>query len=319
MSGQQNDVTPAEDVESVARSIEEIGIVDTHMHLCDLTRLYYSWLQDVPLPHNPAGDTSGIAYKSYSLSDFLADAKPVKVSKIVHIECGLPDGDRLIETDWLQGLADSGVIPMAIVAGATLEHPRVEWLLAAHADRKNVRGVRQIINWHKDPKKTYTPRNLLDSTKWHKGFGLLQKYGLNFDLQLYPRQMERAARLAERHPATEIIVNHAGMPTDRDQPGIRVWERGTKALAKCKNVSIKISGFGGVDPNWSAESIRHFVLHLIDAFGPDRVMFASNFPVDRVHGAYARHFAAFDQATAGFSQADRVKMFRSNAERIYRF
>ena len=298
--------------------VAELGIVDPHMHMWDIDRLYYNWLQDVPLPNNPAGDMSGIAYKSYSLSDYLQDAAPVKVAKIVHVECGLPDKDRLDETDWLQGIADTGRIPMAIVAGASLEAPRVEWLLAAHADRRNVRGVRQIINRHKDASKTYTARNLLDNAKWRKGFGLLAKYGLSFDLQLYPSQMDKAAKLAERHPATPLIINHGGMPTDRDPSGIRQWQRGMARLARCENISVKISGFGGVDPQWSVHRIRPFIFDIIDRFGAGRVMFASNFPVDRVHGAFSTHFRAFDEITASFSDDERQGMFRANAERIYR-
>jgi len=86
-------------------------IVDPHMHLWDLERHYYAWLQDKPLPNNPAGDMTPIAYKSYRLDDYLADAKGWNVVEVVHVECGLPPKDQLSETDWLQSIADQrGVI-----------------------------------------------------------------------------------------------------------------------------------------------------------------------------------------------------------------
>ncbi|GGL35028.1 amidohydrolase family protein [Caulobacter rhizosphaerae] len=293
-------------------------IVDPHMHLWDLDRHYYGWLQDEPLPHNPAGDTSGIAYRSYGLDDYLAETRGWNVIQTVHVECGLPPKDQLSETDWLQEIAERRGFPQAIVAGACLELPDVEPLLEAHAARSNVRGVRQIVNWHTNPLKTYTRRDLLKNPAWRAGFGLLAKHGLSFDLQLYPAQMFDAARLAADHPDTPIIVNHAGMPTDRDAAGLAVWATGMDALAAAPNVSVKISNFGGVDRNWSATGIETYVHQLLDYFGVERVMFASNFPVDRVHGAFGKHFAAFDYASRGLNAGERQAVFADNAARIYR-
>ncbi|CAN5428823.1 amidohydrolase [soil metagenome] len=293
-------------------------IVDPHMHLWDLSRHYYGWLQDDPLPHNPAGDISGIAGRSYGLDDYLADSFGWNVGKTVHIECGLPPNDQLSETDWLQSLADTRGYPQGVVAGAVLDSPGVEALLAAQAARPNVRGIRQIINWHADPLKTYTARNLLDDPSWVAGFGLLARHGLSFDLQCYPGQAPKAAALAARHPDTPIILNHAGMPTDRDEVGLAAWSAGMAMLAAQPQVSVKISGFGGSDPTWNVDTIRPFVLTLIDLFGVDRCMFASNFPVDRVHGPFGRHFAAFDRITKDFSDTERALLFGGVAERIYR-
>ncbi|MEH0194203.1 amidohydrolase family protein [Caulobacter sp. CCNWLY153] len=293
-------------------------IVDPHMHLWDLDRHYYAWLQDRPLPHNPAGDTSGIAFKSFGLDDYLAETRGWNVVQTVHVECGLPPKDQLSETDWLQSIADRRGFPHGIVAGACLERADVEPLLEAHAARRNVRGVRQIVNWHPDPLKTYVARDLLQDPAWRRGFGLLARHGLSFDLQLYPTQMFRAAKLAADHPHTPIIVNHAGMPTDRDEAGLALWATGMDALAAQPNVSVKISNLGGVDPAWSAASIETSVHQLLDYFGVERVMFASNFPVDRVHGAFGQHMAAFDYAARGLTMGERQALFADNAARIYR-
>jgi predicted TIM-barrel fold metal-dependent hydrolase len=193
------------------RGMEDLPIVDAHMHLWDLDRLRYGWLQDDPLPNNPAGDISPIAHRSYLLDDYLADAAGWNVVKAVHIECGLPPKDQLVETDWLQGLATRRGYPQAIVAGAVLEAPDLEGRLELQASRPNVRGVRQIINWHRDPLKTYTPHDLLQDDGWRAGFARLARLGLSFDLQLYPSQMPAAAELAARHPDIRLIVNHAGI------------------------------------------------------------------------------------------------------------
>jgi predicted TIM-barrel fold metal-dependent hydrolase len=293
-------------------------IVDPHMHLWDLSRLYYGWLQDDPLPNNPAGDVTPIAYRSYGLADYFADATGFEVAGLVHVECGQPPEHQVAETDWLQALAADGGYPQGIVAGANLDHPDAERVLAAQAERPNVRGVRQIVNWHADPLKTYTDRNLLADTAWRAGYALLGKYGLSFDLQIYPAQMAEAAWLAGEHPEIPVILNHTGMPTDRDPEGLALWRRGLAQLAERAHVSVKISGLGMVDRDWTVESIRPFVLHAVDCFGVDRCMFASNFPVDSIHGAFAAHYGAYDEITRGFTAEERAKLFAVNAQRIYR-
>ena len=293
-------------------------IIDPHMHLWDLDRHYYAWLQDVPLPNNPAGDLSSIAYRSYQLDDYLADTTGWNVVQTVHVECGLPPKDQLSETDWLQAIAGAQGVIGGIVAGANLDDPGVEALLEAQAARPNVRGVRQIVNWHADPAKTYGPRDLLLDPQWRAGYALLAKYGLSFDLQLYPSQMAMAAELAAAHPDVPVIVNHAGMPTDRDDAGLKAWRDGLVLLAQRPNVSCKISGLAMIDRAWTTDSLRPFVLQVIETFGPNRCMFASNFPVEKVHGSFGGFYEAYDAITAGFGEAERALLFGGTASRIYR-
>lgn len=296
----------------------DLRIVDPHVHLWDLSRARYGWLQDDPLPNNPAGDMSRIAHRDYLPADYLADTSGWRVEKVVHVECGMPIGQQLAETDWLQGLADAYDYPQGIVAGADLLDPDLDGLLEAHAARPNVRGIRQIVCWHADPLKTYTPRDLLQDPAWEAGLAKLARHGLSFDLQLYPTQIATAAAFAARHPDVPLIVNHAGLPTDRDDEGMARWRAGLRLLAALPHVAIKISGLGITDRAWTTDSIRPVVLECIDAFGTDRAMFASDFPVERVHGTFDAFYSAFDAITADFSTDERDRLFAANAEAIYR-
>lgn len=237
----------------------DLRIVDSHVHLWDLSRARYGWLQDDPLPNNPAGDMSPIANANYLLDDYLADTAGWRLDKIVHVEAGQPMGQQLAETDWLQSIADDTGYPHAIVAGADMLDPDLDALLEAHAARPNVRGVRQIVCWHEDPLKTYTTRDLLRDPKWVESFAKLARYGLSFDLQLYPAQMANVAIIAARHPDIPMIVNHAGLPTDRDAAGMERWRTGLRLLAAQPQVSIKISGLGITDRVWTPDSIRPVV------------------------------------------------------------
>jgi predicted TIM-barrel fold metal-dependent hydrolase len=192
-------------------------------------------------------------------------------------------------------------------------------VLAGHAAFANTRGIRHIVNWHPDLAKTYVSRpDLLTDPAWLAGFALLRKYGLSFDLQLYPSQMADAARLAARHPDTLIILNHAGMPVDRDAEAIALWRRGMGGLAAAPNVLVKISGLGMVDWHWTEASIRPFVLETIEIFGVGRSMFASNFPVDRLYSSFDTLYRAFKNIVADFQPAERRKLFHDNATAAYR-
>jgi predicted TIM-barrel fold metal-dependent hydrolase len=259
-----------------------LPIIDPHHHLWDLEHNRYPWLQTRPLAPRLEGDIEPIA-KTYGIEDYLADVQNQSVVKSVHVECGWDPDDPVGETAWLQSVADQYGFPHGIVARAELDAPDIEKILAWQAQYKNVRGIRHIVCWHRDPVKSYGCRpNLLSDSQWRRGFALLQKFGFSFDLQLYPLQMGEGVDLARSYPETLIILDHAGMPVDRDEEGIRTWREGLGGFAATPNVAVKISGLGAFDWRWTVDSLRPFVLETIDTFGIDRCMFASNFPVDKL-------------------------------------
>jgi predicted TIM-barrel fold metal-dependent hydrolase len=213
---------------------------------------------------------------------------------------------------------DNG-IPHGIVAYADLSSPDVGRLLAAHAEHRNVRGIRQILNVHPDPLYDYVGRHFMREPAWRKGFGLLRWHGLSFDLQIYPAQAAEAAEVARENPETAIILDHTGMFVDRSAvAGWRAWREGLRTLAACPNVSVKISGLGVFDHRWTVESLRPYVLEAIDAFGVERSMFASNFPVDRLYGTYEALWHAYAEIVGGASEAEQAALFRENAQRVHR-
>ena len=293
-----------------------LRVVDPHIHWWNLERLHYPWLADPKTAFH--GDNRLLA-STYEPVHFEADTAGVEVLAVVHVDAGHDPANPLAETRWLQSLAEGFGRPMGIVAYADLSKPDVDALLAAQADHPNVRGIRQILNVHADRHYDYVGRHYMREPAWRAGFALLEQHGLSFDLQIYPSQMAEARELALAHPGTTLIVNHTGMFVDRGSvAGWRAWRDGMRGLAQCPNVMVKISGLGMVDHTWSIESIRPYVLETIDAFGPQRCMFASNFPVDRLHGTYRGIWSAFAQVVADASDAEHAALFRDNALRISR-
>jgi predicted TIM-barrel fold metal-dependent hydrolase len=288
--------------------------VDAHVHLWDLAHLRYAWLTPPFSEDGPNGSVEPIA-KTYQLDDYLADAAGWDVRGIVHVDAGAHPDDALAETDWLQDIADTRGMPNAIIAFAALDDPNVDTLLAAHAARANVRGIRHIVNWHAQANRTYTPRDVTRDEAWAAGFARLGKHGLSFDLQAYAGQFAGLVPLIARHPDTPVIINHMGMMVPGEQAE---WRAGMAALAALPNVSVKLSGIGFSDRRWTADLARDQIRAAIDLFGTDRAMFASDFPTDKLFGSFARHLDTYAEIVSDFSRQEQHALFAANANRIYR-
>ncbi len=290
--------------------------VDAHMHLWDLGRLRYPWLSP-PFAPGPNGITEPIA-SDYGLAQYRAESAGWNVVGCVHVEAGAHPDDAHAETRWLAELAKADGWPSAVVARASLDDPDLDEALERQAAFPIVRGIRDIANWHADPGLTYNAHDKLIDPRWRSGYERLARHGFSFDMQLFPSQMEDAASLARRNPATAMIVDHAGMPDGRDEDAIRRWRRGVGMLADCPNVAMKLSGLGFADRDWTVESFRPFILHLVERFGCERCMMASNFPTDRLYGSFESHLGAYVEIVRDFSDAERDALFAGTASRLYR-
>jgi predicted TIM-barrel fold metal-dependent hydrolase len=298
-------------------------IIDTHHHLWDLENNRYPWLQK-PIDHF-AGDYSKIR-RTYLIGDLIADASagPYELVRSVHVQAEWDhDSDPVGETAWLQGVADSSEangLVSAIVGNADFFSPDVEEVLERHAAHSNFRGIRQMLNHSQDNAAlNFIDRgDAMDDPTWRNGYRLLAKFGASFDMQIWPWQLEMAARLASEIPEVPVILNHTGMPFASNAGSRRQWDAGMRALAAAGNVSVKISALGMATPGWSVEDIRPYVEGTIKIFGVDRCMFASNFPVDSLTSDYTTIWAAYDEITSGMSDGDRAKLFHDNAVRFYR-
>ena len=294
-----------------------IPFVDAHIHLWDLDRLRYPWLTPPFDDDGPNGSVEAIA-RTYLPADYRREMARWNVVGAVHVDAGADPADALAETAWLEGQAEADGLPTGIVAFAALDDPDVETLLAAHARHPRVRGIRHIVNLHADPQRSYTARDVTQDAGWQRGFAALARHGLSFDLQCYPGQMPAMAGLAARHPAVPVILNHAGMAVLGDAHGRAEWRDGLRALAACPQVSVKLSGFGFALRDWDAAFVRDTVRTVIDLFGTERAMFASDLPTDRLFGAIDAQMAACHAAVIDLGDSERRALFAGNANRIYR-
>ncbi len=269
------------------------------MHLWDPRAHYYPWLCDPQPIAFRYGDYRALR-RPYLASDYRADSAGWPVAGTVYIEAEWDPKDPRGEMDFIAGIRRQAGIPTVAVAQARLDAGDCAAVLEAHAQREFVRGVR-----HK-PKP-----GQMDDPRWRAGYARLAPLGLHFELQAPWRQLGEAARLAGDFPETTIVLDHAGLPLPGEMAG---WRDAIAALARRPNVVAKISGLG----NLNGSQRRDAILGVIEACGAKRAMFASNYPVDSLRMSFDAIFREFDEATRGFSEAERRALFHDNAARIYR-
>ena len=142
---------------------------------------------------------------------------------------------------------------------------------------------------------------------------------MSFDLDAVWQDCAKAAALAAKFPDTKLILCHAGFPQERTDDYFADWRRGLEQLAGQENTLCKISGLGMVDQRWSVESLRPWVLGCIEAFGVDRCMFGTNWPVDRLFSSYPDLVGAYRSIVADFTAEEQRQLFADNTRRWYRF
>jgi predicted TIM-barrel fold metal-dependent hydrolase len=296
----------------------DLPIVDAHQHFWDLSRNYYPWLCDPePIPFR-YGDYSALR-RNYLPEDYRRDTRALGIVKTVHVEAEWDRRDPVAETRWLEGVHVQHGLPTACVAHCALDAPYADAVLAAQAASPLVRGIR-----HK-PRAAGSPTDAarggpgsMDDPAWRRGYALLARHGLSFDLQTPWWHLDAAAELARDFPRTQIVINHTGLPADRSEEGIAGWRRALAAVAKAPNVAIKLSGLGHPPARWTVEANRHVIRDAIAIFGTDRAMFASNYPVDSLVASYDDIVEGFLAATADLPVAEVRRVLSENAARLYR-
>jgi predicted TIM-barrel fold metal-dependent hydrolase len=290
------------------------AIIDAHHHFWDLRRFRYPWL---------AGDGTGSPQvklpASYLRSSFRDDGEGLAIAGSVVIEAG--QEDAAAEAAWLGGCAAESGPLTGVVGRVRLEADDAAAQLAALAAVVRVRGVRQVLNVRRSaggPSYGASRPDLIDDPGWRRGLALVQDAGLTFDLQVEPSQLAQAARLAADFGGITFILDHGGYMTRREADTDRQWRAGIRALARAANVAVKACDYSTVDPRFDSQGFTDFVHEILEVFGPDRTLFASNFPGEGLTISYRRLAEEFDRALAILTAAERSAVWAGNATRIYR-
>jgi predicted TIM-barrel fold metal-dependent hydrolase len=299
-------------------SPDAVTLIDAHHHLWDVSQKRHPSLYGPQRPDSFIGDNSAIR-KNYLPDDYRRDAAEHNVLATVHCEAEWDRADQLGETRWVTSMHEHHGVPTAIVAHAWFDTPNAEEIVAAQAFNPLVRGIRSkpVTAASPDQMTPGAPGTMQDDN-WLRGFALLEKYKLSWDLRLPFWHLEEAASVARAFPKTAIILNHTGFPWDRSEEGLAAWRRGMDVLAREPNVWVKVSEFGMKDRAWDYEENRRIVRDAIAIFGIERSVFATNFPVASLRIGYGALVKAMRRMLADLAPEERDRFFWKNAASFYR-
>lgn len=290
--------------------------LDAHHHLWELSAVSYPWLEARGM-RRFFGDPTPIQ-RDYPVEEFRRDAEAVGVTASIHVQAGTPFG--LDEARWVQTVHDGpgeGRFPAAQIAHCDLAAADAEAQLDRLAALSSVCGIRQIVGRSPAEDLVTGTGSLLDEPAFEQGLRAVAARGWSFDLQLLPEQMTAAARVLERVPDLPVALCHAGSPHDRSAEGLRTWRRHLMPLAENPKMVCKLSGLGMFEPEWTATSVAPIVETVLEAFGPDRCMIGSNFPVDSLTSGYADIWQAYERLLGTLDPDDTSRVFGGTAAAFY--
>jgi L-fuconolactonase len=278
-------------------------IIDSHVHLWDPARFRIPWLDD-----------DAILDKPYGLAEYRAQTQGIAVEGIVFMEVDVAPSYRLLEAQWVADLAKEDPLILGIVASAPLEDgERVRGFLEAlRAISPRIKGVRRLLQGESDP-------NFALNDDFVRGVQLLPAYGFSFDICIRHYQLPGIIKLVQRCPDTSFILDHIAKP-DIKEHLLDPWREQMRELAALPNVVCKVSGVvtEADHQSWTANDLSAYILHVLDVFGPDRVVFGGDWPVVLHASSYARWVETLDALTSHLTQEEQRKLWTENARRFYR-
>jgi L-fuconolactonase len=286
-----------------------VPIIDTHQHLWDLSKFKLTWL-------SPPLD------RSFTTKDYIEATQGLNVVKAVYMEVAVPAEQRLQEAQYVIELCKQpdGVTRAAVIASSPAEDG-FEQYVAQFKGNPYIKGVRGSFSSPKQMNDTQVIRNL----------HLLGELGMRFDLNVSPASSAEAARLVDQCPDTRFVLDHCGnadpvafFPAGRTVPrpaqhSSEQWKRDIDKLGTKTNVICKISGIVSRVPGTPlmAEDLAPIINHCLGAFGPDRVVFAGDWPVC-LRGMPLRSWVnLLKDVVASRPEKDQRRLFHDNAVRFY--
>lgn len=313
----------------------DLPIVDPHHHLwerSDHRYLMSDLLDDTTSGHNVVA-TVFVECMAMYRAEGPPELKPVGETEFVNGAAAMSASGAYGPTRLCAGIVG--------FADLTLGE-RVRPVLEAHirAGGGRFRGIRHAAGWDASEQirnsHTNPPQGLLRDATFRAGFAQLAPLGLSFDAWLYHPQLDDLVDLARAFPGTTIILDHVGGPlgygpyAGKADETFRGWSQSIRALAGCPNVVVKLGGLGmrlgvfdfhkreaPVSSEVLAAAWKPWIDTCIEAFGADRCMYESNFPVDKVTCSYAVLWNAFKRLVSGVSAAEKAALFSGTARRTY--
>ena len=273
-------------------------MIDSHQHFWQVGRFDYPWMSS----------DSGVLYRDYLPDDLAPILEANGVEKTVLVQAS----NSVEESRWLLELAREHEFIAGVVGWVDLTSANVGAQLHELTGQPKFKGARHLVE--SEPADDWLVQPAVLS-----GLRELSRYGLSYDLLVHTRHLKYVPQVIESCPELAFVIDHLAKPPIAKNE-INEWSQALKPVAACSNVHCKLSGLV-TEADWSSwrtDDLRPFVEFALELFGPDRLMFGSDYPVCLLAASYDRVLNAFQEILKGLTDADREQIFSTNAARFYR-
>jgi len=277
------------------------NLIDSHVHFWDPANLRYAWLAGAPAIQH-----------AFLPEDLPRQGPGWQLDGLVFVQADCADEQGQAEVEWVAGLAAQHPVIRGIVAFAPLHlgegaRPQLGWL----SEQPLVKGVRRLIQAE--------AAGFAVQPDFVRGVALLAEYGLSFDIAVRNNQLPEAAELIRRCPDVAFVLDHIGNPdiqAGRSEP----WSRDMAAIAALPNVRCKVSGMvtRADHQHWTPADLRPYIQFVLDSFGPERVLYGSDWPVETLAARYEQWVEALQEVASALPEAEQQKLFHDNTIKVYR-
>ncbi|HEY0797043.1 MAG TPA: amidohydrolase family protein [Acidisarcina sp.] len=271
-------------------------VIDAHHHLWRYTSKDYDWIDD----------SMATLQRDFLAADLAVAVKAAQVDTTIAVQAR----QTIEETLWLLDLAAAHSIISGVVGWVPLIDTGVSKSLEELTGRHNLRGVRHVLQAE--------PNEYMLSPAFQRGIGLLNNFGLAYDLLIHERQLTSVIQLIDQHPDQVFILDHVAKPLIHSGE-MQPWARLIAQLAERPNVYCKISGMVTEADwqTWSPETLQPYIDVVLEAFGPRRLMYGSDWPVCLVASSYGRWIGTMRAAISSLSPEEQSWIMGRTAEQAY--
>ncbi|MCD6596640.1 MAG: amidohydrolase family protein [Bacteroidales bacterium] len=273
-------------------------IIDSHHHFWKYNETDYGWI----------GEDMHRLKMDFLPSDLEIEAKNTGVNGFITVQAR----QSLRETECLLELANQHEIIKGIVGWLPLTDDKLDEYLHKYSSGTYLKGLRHVL--HDEADEEYMLRN-----DFNRGIAKLKSYKLSYDILIFEKHLPQTILFVDKHPEQVFILNHIAKPLIRNNI-LSPWKENIKELARRENVFCKISGMtteAGVS-NWSWEQLKPYLDVVLEAFGSDRILYGSDWPVCLLGCTYKDWFQGIQTILAPLSETEKMNIMGLNALKAYR-
>ena len=272
--------------------------IDSHHHFWDYSSEQYGWIND----------EMSVLKQDFGPSQLLDHSASAGITGVVSVQAR----QTLEETTWLLDIAKSAEIVRGVVGWVPLRDANVRADIEKLSHDENLKGVRHVVQDEPDDA-------FILGKEFNEGVSVLKDYGLVYDILIFAKHLPNSIKFVDQHPDQRFVLDHIAKPTVKEAEFDSGWKANMLELAKRENVTCKFSGVVTEvrDEDWSNNTIRPYWDVALEAFGPNRLMYGSDWPVCLLRSSYSRWFETVDRFASELTTQEQQSFWVDNATKAY--